>query len=777
MIRNVLLIAALLAISEAAVLVRFVNTVPTRIARDSNTAILGATVLDASTYDARIDRVGLQYFSDVVSTPTIVWTTQLDQALDIVSPSATGATGFTAPYAYLYALPPLRAYHTVKVAATENSEVVGIDRPFGVLLQADNSANAIDQRDVYTQDRLFADGVGLYMTFAAGTYKMQAYGVVATVADATTQAQGLAAVKGATARGFTGSSTSFTFADNKVYTIIAYGTGQFGQTTPLNGNTVRLTLIEESIAATTFGMASVRFFNAFGAQTNSFDVYSTSTATDSTRIASGVAVGTVSSYIDVAPGTNREFPVLVSGSTSNFLASGINVQRDIRAGSRQTVICGIWNEASNIGFCRGIPSRVVAYVRLVADTTSQDGVVQGKAGAQKLSLTNLNLFASYEYPRPEEVQEQSQVIGTQTYTGHPVTTQGLYPVVVNVAPGKISGYGEVFIPIYIMDLAVRSVIGRTNEVYTAASKNTDFSAPVNYIFSPNWKRVNFVLKTDGMATLSGRAAAAGGALGDDNYIFPFQSVFSQGKPKTAPAETDVTKRFTTVNTGYSSLAKAITVDRYVEAGEYYTMFASAQQATTVATSTQLQIPAQLEVGDILQIFWRRDRNLNQVTTALTPTAGKGTFTVVAFGNQALPTATMSLLQSVTNAQAISLTTPNGVSNTESWSTAGAARVLPIDASGNSATVNAGTYSYAISGAGNACNNFIPANGGAITVAENGFTDLFVLNQFGCRVNGQGAETQRLVAVVQQRGPASATNNSPFATTTTRDQRHPAAATL
>jgi len=188
MIRTVLLVAALLALSEGAVLVRFINTVPTRGQFESTPTAstpLTVTRLDTSVAGAEsvIDRVGLQYFAQSTTTgnvasPTLVWTSLLTTT-DVTPADGT----FSQPYAWLFAMPPLRAYHTIKLAAT--AETIAVDKPYGnpphcspptaACPSSDNNNIDVFAGDIYEQTRLQADGVGLYMVFAAGTYQMQAY--------------------------------------------------------------------------------------------------------------------------------------------------------------------------------------------------------------------------------------------------------------------------------------------------------------------------------------------------------------------------------------------------------------------------------------------------------------------------------------------------------------------------------------------------------------------------------------------------------------------------
>jgi len=738
MIRTVLLVAAIVSLAEGAALVRFINTVPTRfneqsqgtntntLTANANTPIVKPLTNDIGSTQGRQDRVGLQYFSQIsgtVAAPTLVWTTIFNQA----EIAATGTQAPVAPYAWFYAMPALRGYHTLRnQAATGGDEAAAVDKPFGARLTTDNQGAAVSQYDNYEQSRLRADGVGLYLSFAAGTYRMQAY---AAISDSDTTS----ARYQATARPFQDSSVELTFADNKVYTIVAYGAGKFGETIPLNGNTVRLTMFEESVAPVTFGMASVRFFNAFAAANVAVDVYTGTGVSDAGRIASSIAVGTLSAYIDVAPGITKEFPVAQTGSTANYLASSTAVQRDVRAGSRTTIICGVNNEQSGAGYCRGIPSRVVAYVRLINDLTAQDSLVQGAFGAQKLSQTRINLWASYEVPRPEVVVEGSQVMGTQVTTGHPVTQEGLYPVVVNVAPGTVTGYGEIYVPIFIMDLAVRKEIsyGVTGTAPNAVGTNdlAYTTATTTFIYAPIYKRVHYVLKTDGGATLSARQGTdAAGNI----YEWPFvgtSQTTKAGLTASAPG------------TGNQNGDTAFTLDEYAEPGEYYSVIASA--GALPGTSAVYAYPR----SDIFSVSYRRDRTIDSNSAGIQ--SGKGVLNLIPFLFQNWATTTFSLQLGTTT------TTPTMA--TAGVSTAIASATTPVTypaTTPNEIQLSTGTYTYSAA-AGTTCENTIPTSANTITITDGGIYDFFVLNVFGCNINGPS--TSKLNVVVQQRAAAAAAN--------------------
>lgn len=796
MISKVLLFVALMAMTEGAVLVRFINTVPTRTSYPSVTlnwvapAVTTAQNPAAATYSrltgngralglpkatGAIDRVGLYYYADTgnsVSTPTIVWT-QLVEVADV------GTTN--APYAWYHAMPPLRGYHAVRAA---NLEAASIDRPLSASAAADNGGILPNQWDVYEQTRLKADGVGLYLSFAAGTYRFQAYTVMSDLTSiGAGNTEEVAQAHNNPARTFTTSASTFTFEDNKVYTIIAYGTAQYGATVPLTGATVRLTSIEESVASTTFGKAALRFFHAIQTEsTNVIDVYTGSNYASTGRILQNVAFGTVSSYVDVNPGLSVEFPLAVPGANIRPVASGITVTRDVRAGLRATVICAVSDESVSNIFCRAIPSRAVAYVRLVNDCAGQNGLVAGRFGAQRLAETSLTLWASYEVPRPEQVYEMSQVVGNSVWTNHPATTEGLYPVVKNVVPNSVSGYGEVFVPLFIMDYAVRFVIGANHADRAAVDliganggSSTMFIAAAGpqtwYWFAPMLKRVHFVLKTDGMATLTGRT---------DNLrnAFPFVDALQVGKNN--PTFTGLDVQTTTPN-------RALTLDEYIEPGQYYTIFASASNtalndAGAATINFQATTPNVYQDAGAVELRIRLDRTVAKVAEGVA--SGRGILTLVPFASDIL--AGGAAINQAFNAAPFAFSLTQGTTQISpaiatvgvNLAVAFAAGATPVDNTivsnliGNAGAdttdivLTAGTYMWSSTPGADTCLNNIPG-GGSITIAEGTITDIFVLNTFACRTPAPSTNPSLLKVVTAVRSSAAATGNSPSATTTTR----------
>jgi len=837
---KLIFVASLLALADGAALVRFINTVPTRTSNPSvNAAGLAASTtgrltgkplsLTAATaypsYNLISDRVGLNYYASSSTgylAPTVVWTTLLE--------SFEVGTN-TAPFYWYHAMPALRAYHAL--AATDAAtETTAIDKPLGTLVAADNfigvAANSkpVDQWDLYDHTRLRADGVGLYLSFAPGSYRLEAYGVIS---DATTAAAGGAAPATApaftqTPNKFTTSTSTFTFEDNKVYTLIAYGDAAFGATVAYTGANVKLTLLTEDVTSTTFGKAALRFFHGIQNEAaNSIDIYNGDIFVANQKIVSGIAFGSVSSYVDVAPSTSVELQVGVPGSTVRAVATGNSVKREVRAGSRLTVICAANDATTKTAFCRGIPSRVVSYVRLVNDVASQNSVVQGKFFPQKLSTTPISLWASYEIPRADQVYEQSQVIGNSVFTNHPATTEGLYPVLSNVAAGKVSGYGEVFVPLPIMDFAIRWTIVSSLDYTDTSTASTDGKtavktagkSPANPItvpltqfwFAPVHKRVHFLLKTDGGATLTG-------ASHDLRITNPF--VFPTTAARGFKAAT---------SSATQTPAASLTVDEYLEPGQYYTIFVyPAKQYSNTASSATLinrykntlttPVTAYQEPA-IIRVAIRLDHTMATVATASTTgltapiTSGKGLLSFVPFFHKEVytPAARRSPNDITLRAEGVAITkqdwTGGAVSfkqgTTEvlayaaaSMATYGLNRAVIMrsvagdivsadaaDATNDAATLataaaqttatlngdaayfslSAGSYSLTYTLASSTCYTTIPS-GQTITVSDQSVTDIFVLNAYGC-LEATGTDNTLLSLVTAVRGSASASGHSPF----------------
>jgi hypothetical protein len=391
-------------------------------------------------------------------------------------------------------------------------------------------------------------------------------------------------------------------------------------------------------------------------------------------------------------------------------------------------------------------------------------------------------------------------------TGHPLTTRGLYPVVTNVAANQVSGYGEVFVPLFIMDYAVRYVIRPTG---TLATVDEDISALTTatpagtstlqswFAFAPVYKRVNFVVKTDGYATMTGVSggttgtsqtatdAAPGAQTTSWDYVFPFVGPTTQGKLNNVvsgnaanPLYTQAQTKTYWLSVGQGTAFVSVGIDQYVEAGEYNTYFVTAPFAVTGITT-----PYAYQRGAIARHWMRVDRTVDTISTGIA--SGKGVLTLIPFAGQDWSGATASVQLQSTNtvAQTLAMSTVGKdrsrdllLAQTATLTQVYGAQTAGAIASPATAEVplSAGTYTYTFTAAtGATCANKIPSTGTTIPIVDQQATDLFVLNTYGCTNNNNDA--QRLSLVIVQRQSASATGNSPLPAANSRavedDKRH------
>jgi hypothetical protein len=723
-IRSLVVIALIACCCDAAVLLRFVNMVPQR----TNAGLNGQALSEGAwQQDTRVDRVGLQYFPTNTG-KQVVWT-ESSTATNAAKFGTSGGETNVAPFSWTFAMPPIRGAHTVSDPAP-TATVVVTDRI--TMLSSEPSTSFLD---TLSQDGLKADGISGYLSFAAGTYKMSAYGVIGgTVLDAA------AANNPATRPSFDlGVATDFSFEDGKVYTLVAIGDAQFGATVAGTSNTVQLVKFEESIASTTFAKAAIRFFNgASKFPSLNFALTGTSVAV------SGVAYAAVSDYVDVVA-TKSVHISIASAATPTKDEAAVATTTDFRAGSRVTLFCGFNNALETTPSCRQIPSRVVAYVRLVNDA-SNSNVVQGGFSGQTFAQTKLNLWASFEYPRPEQTAQWSKDLGETMNTGHPLTTRGLYPVIVNVKGNTVTGYGEVFVPLYIMDFAVRRVVGSSgataatvplfpgNIVDPAASGRLE-----SFLYSPIYKRVSFIVKTESFATLVGAATTNAADVG-----FAYAGAVPSGSTLTAQ------------HIGYfqgseATLASTPLTDLYMEPGEFY----------TVGVVSNIRSAAAIPTNGAVVFTLRRDLSVDDVATDLTllGSASNGFVTFVpstpGIDTTPLPAGAAAGFQNfgVIN---VGLTGATATERTYAFNTlrvtSGAiGTVYAVVAASTTVAVNpvfgpnalvggyptsvkattlaAGAYSYAQKTAGANCLDTLPA--GTFTVVAGERFDIFVLNTRGC----------------------------------------------
>lgn len=389
----------------------------------------------------------------------------------------------------------------------------------------------------------------------------------------------------------------------------------------------------------------------------------------------------------------------------------------MRAGTRATVICANTDIQNPTVFCRAIPSRVVAYVRLINDNAGNLNFAQGKFASQRMQDIALTLWASYPMPTPIQVQEESQFIqaGCAAQSGPAFQTKGLYPVVMDVPVNTVSDYGEVHVPIFSMDYAVRSVIREIDcratptpaTVSTYRATVDDPQDPANaanqrwFEMSPVFKRVNFVVKTDGYSTITGRADAAGG-------------------PRKRLATADTRK----------TTADFLLLNEYMEPGQYYSLLSSPVADATAYAALQLHRHS--------TFMWRLDRDIATVSSGVAATVGNVRF--IPIGTQDFTAQTLSISSRTstfgpfTNTFFAAVATKTGKG---AW-TAGAAS--------NELSLAPGSYSWT-SQSTSSCTASIPS--GTFTVTAGKVTEVFVLGSFACT-------SQSTPLMLVQKVPALAT---------------------
>jgi hypothetical protein len=721
--RSIVLLAAVLAIfgsgANGAVLLRFINTVPSK----QDYGVPAVTGSGRTSVEIYTERIGLQYFAQTgtnnnLESPTLVWT-------EAVNPRDAEAT--TAPYAFSHAMPPLRGYHALGSSTTMVDQIANYKSSQLPSTWSTTNNNDQSAADNYEQTSLKSDGVGLYLAFAAGTYQVQAYAVTPSLSAT--------AALSALPRQLTNSLRSVTFEDGKVYTMVATGDGKYSDSTsPTNGNTVQLVLFEESVAPTTFGMASLRWFHSIKTQsTNAISIFKTDTS-NGNQVANSINFGSVSDYVDVAPGTSTVFLATVNSGNSQTVvipnsASRVESTHDVRAGLRATIICAVQDETTATTFCRMIPSRIVAYVRLINDLSGQNNLVQGAFGAIPAKDTKLTLWASYEYPRPSQVMDLSQNMGTNNIPRVAPWSRGLYGVVSAVASASCSGYGEVFVPMLIMDFAVRFTIIRDNtqdfaqqaattnnfvaatgtnpNSYSTAGadnqKNPTLLPIVDWFWAaPIFKRVNFIVKTEGFATLAGWSSSntAMNAIRD----------VSSG-----------------LRVWYDS---ALLLDQYIEPGQYYSIIVTAPANTFTTTGVQQ--------SQITRFYARVDRSVDTVASGVP--ANKAIVNWIPFGTQVWTGSSVNFRQKGTSNINLVPSFAVATNYVKEVSIPGTPTGAPFTwndpATQPGLTADAGDYTFdfnAVAGSASSCTTRIPGTND-LTIAVGDVWDVYVLNVYGCTNN-------------------------------------------
>jgi hypothetical protein len=298
--------------------------------------------------------------------------------------------------------------------------------------------------------------------------------------------------------------------------------------------------------------------------------------------------------------------------------------------------------------------------------------------------------------------------------------------VTNVAAGSVSDYGEVHIPLFIMDYATRPIIRESKCTppavsYTAKTDDpTDFAnANVQTWFemAPVFKRVNFIVKTNSFATLTGRTPTADAAA-----VFP-----------RVPASTD----YTPLN--------SLLLSEYLEPGQFYSLAAYPVEDTAAS--------ANVEASKHLRYSWRLDNTVTSVSSGIA--ANVGTFRIVP-----LPGITSQALTGVGFSISGSSATFASTFNPAQWIVAknvgtgtadvaaqtGARSAWFEPVSGEQLSLAPGTYTYSAPQAADACSGTIPA--GTFTIQAGKATELFVMGSYACT-------KQSTALSVVQKTPAAA----------------------
>jgi len=349
-----------------------------------------------------------------------------------------------------------------------------------------------------------------------------------------------------------------------------------------------------------------------------------------------------------------------------------------------------------------------------------------------LNKLNLTLWASSEVPRPDQLAELSQTGGSRSLTNHPLNVRGLYKVVTNVAPGKASGYGEVFVPLNIMDFAIR---------YTVAIDNAEgLGTPGGYTNANNlaalnsWflggiivKRVHFVIRTNGGATLAANT-------------------------------NKVTKmvEFTAASPDSAWIVNNLLVDRFMDPGSYNSIFVVPNSNLAAAANVGLA------TKQVAFLNSRVDRTHAQVAAGIP--SGKGYVSAVPFaidGNkdQAWAQGTLNFRLGsavLSKAYIAGDDTAVAVGAAEGANPDFAVDVINKDPH---FTLTAGDYTYDFTPKGaDACLNVIPGIN-SLSVKDGQAYDIFVFNTRGCLTAARRVDSNQLTVSSVQQQSASATGNA------------------
>eukprot|EP00295_Goniomonas_pacifica_P002397 CAMPEP_0175813126 /NCGR_PEP_ID=MMETSP0107_2-20121207/4740_1 /TAXON_ID=195067 ORGANISM="Goniomonas pacifica, Strain CCMP1869" /NCGR_SAMPLE_ID=MMETSP0107_2 /ASSEMBLY_ACC=CAM_ASM_000203 /LENGTH=335 /DNA_ID=CAMNT_0017125027 /DNA_START=23 /DNA_END=1030 /DNA_ORIENTATION=+ len=294
-----------------------------------------------------------------------------------------------------------------------------------------------------------------------------------------------------------------------------------------------------------------------------------------------------------------------------------------------------------------------------------------------------------------------------------------------------------------MDYAVRPQISHNKAVYTAnpstdvknsVTPNWNGNAINNYPFAPRFKRCNFLVKTDGFATLQ-----------DVDQLSPgtYDAAIAGGAAK--------------------ALISFNSLDIYMEPGQFYTLYVSPRLAAARTANANPNSPLSIQNGLNVQFHWTLDEDIASVATGVN--SGRANLYLVPYNAQVWTGATtITFTDSTTASNKVEL------SNTGSLATSTVTRSVQPTINGafagwpaslnDKVELAPGTYSMRVEGLAGGCGTTIPF--GTLTVEAGMVYTLHVANYWQC-MEHQSATTDP--SVLQTVVTARAATTSMYSTST------------
>eukprot|EP00295_Goniomonas_pacifica_P003861 CAMPEP_0175818860 /NCGR_PEP_ID=MMETSP0107_2-20121207/7769_1 /TAXON_ID=195067 ORGANISM="Goniomonas pacifica, Strain CCMP1869" /NCGR_SAMPLE_ID=MMETSP0107_2 /ASSEMBLY_ACC=CAM_ASM_000203 /LENGTH=296 /DNA_ID=CAMNT_0017131085 /DNA_START=23 /DNA_END=909 /DNA_ORIENTATION=+ len=288
-----------------------------------------------------------------------------------------------------------------------------------------------------------------------------------------------------------------------------------------------------------------------------------------------------------------------------------------------------------------------------------------------------------------------------------------------------------------MDYAVRPQITHNRNTYSTATNGgadrTDIQAAApyftgtnipNYPFAPRFKRCNFLIKTDGFATLQNV---------DQSTVLPVGPAVSYGATKT--------------------LVNMHTLDLYMEPGEFYSVFVfPVSQADTEGNTAVSR-----QRGNNIGIRWIRDAKVSNVATPVKD--GQARLILMPYNNQIWNGAAASLTLNDETANTGELkpdVVNDGIATTTSVAHWVQTPVTTWTNPNNPIDVTAGTYSMRFLGGSakttaNACYYTIPAI--SLNLVSGNTYTLHVMNDWNCASATSTHTESRLTTLLERRRSA------------------------